>query len=61
MLRTKQPVKYAEILPNDCIEGLRYLVGKNVISSVNQGIRVAVESFVAQQKKKDMKLYYGRV
>jgi metal-responsive CopG/Arc/MetJ family transcriptional regulator len=44
-------VKYTTILPKDCLEELKQLADMKVISSVSQGIRMAVEEFVAIRKK----------
>lgn len=56
MLKTKynEPsVKYTTVLPKGCLDALRELSEKNIISSVNHGIRTAVEEFVAQLKKQE--------
>ena len=39
------------MLPKDCLEDLRYLMDKRIIKSVSQGIRLAVEDFIAAQKR----------
>ena len=44
-------VKYTTILPKSCLDELRILADKMIISSVSQGIRLAVEDFVAAQKQ----------
>ena len=44
-------VKYTTVLPKDCLEELKQLADMKAISSVSQGIRMAVEEFVAIRKK----------
>ena len=44
-------VKYTAVLPRTCMDGLKTLAKRNVISSVNQGIRMAVEVFVREQER----------
>jgi len=54
MLNTNYPetsVKYTTVLPKGCIDELKNLADKKIISSVSQGIRVAIEDFVAFQKR----------
>ena len=46
-------VKYTTILPKTCIDELKNLADKKNVSSVNQGIRLAVENFVAIQKQQE--------
>ena len=46
-------VKYTTILPKTCIDELKNLADKKIVSSVNQGIRLAVENFVAIQKQQE--------
>lgn len=44
-------VKYTTVLPAEYIAGLKQLVSENVITSINQGIRYAVEDFITQKRK----------
>lgn len=56
MLKTvysEPSIKYTTVLPKECLNVLRELAEKKIISSVNQGIRLAVEDFVARQKKQE--------
>ena len=46
-------VKYTAILPQDCVEELRFMAERKVIPSVNQGIRTAVEDFVTAYKRQE--------
>jgi metal-responsive CopG/Arc/MetJ family transcriptional regulator len=45
-------VKYTTVLPRCYIDELKAMVRKKTIPSVNQGIRSAVESFVADHQKR---------
>jgi metal-responsive CopG/Arc/MetJ family transcriptional regulator len=45
-------VKYTAVLPKECLDQLKNLTEKKVIPSVSQGIRWAVEDFVATQKRR---------
>lgn len=42
-------VKYTTVLPAEYVAGLKQLVSENVITSINQGIRYAVEDFITQK------------
>ena len=44
-------VKYTTVLPKVCIDELKSLTDKKVVPSVSQGIRLAIESFIALQKQ----------
>ena len=44
-------VKYTTVLPKECLDELKKLSDRKVIPSVSQGIRLAVEGFVAAQKR----------
>jgi len=46
-------IKYTAVLPKTCIDELKYLAGKKIVPSVSQGIRLAIESFVAFQKQQE--------
>ena len=46
-------IKYTTVLPKGCIDELKNLTDKKVIPSVSQGIRLAVENFVAVQKQQE--------
>ena len=46
-------IKYTTVLPKECLDELRNLTDKKIIQSVSQGIRLAVEDFVAIQKRRD--------
>ena len=50
MLRQAANVKYTAVLPQDCLNELRSMAERKVISSVNQGIRAAVEDYVKAHK-----------
>ena len=45
-------VKYTTILPRGCLDELKSLADRKIIPSVSQGIRLAVEDFVAIQKQR---------
>ena len=47
----QENIKYTAVLPSKCLDALRGMVRENKIASVNQGIRRAVETYVAEQKK----------
>ena len=49
-------VKYTAVLPQDCVEELRFMAEKKVIPSVNQGIRVAIEDFLTAYRKQEYSL-----
>lgn len=53
MLNKSASVKYTAILPQDCLRELRSMTEQNVIPSVNQGIRAAVEDFVKAYKQRE--------
>ena len=46
-------IKYTTVLPKSCIDELKNLASKKVVPSVSQGIRMAIENFVAIQKQQD--------
>ena len=46
-------VKYTTVLPKIFIDELKQMADKKVVSSVNQGIRLAVENFVTTQKQQE--------
>ena len=48
----KASIKYTTVLPKGCIDELKDLTDKKIIPSVSQGIRLAVENFVAIQKRR---------
>jgi len=45
-------VKYTAVLPKDCLDELKALAAKKIIPSVSQGIRLAVEDFVAAYRQR---------
>ena len=47
----RETVKYTMVLPKECLDELKVLTERKVIPSVSQGIRRAVEDFVAIQKR----------
>ena len=49
-------VKYTTVLPREYVNELKKLAEKKVIPSVNQGIRLAVDGFIAQHKQLEYKL-----
>ena len=53
MLSQTANVKYTAILPQDCLNELRSMTERNLIPSVNQGIRAAVEDFVKAYKLRE--------
>ncbi len=58
MARTKKitnGVKYTVVLPENAIQQLKELAGTNKISSVNAGVREAVELYIVQQQKEAYK------
>ena len=55
MLNTKDKdvsVKYTTVLPQQYLNELKILADNHTISSVSQGIRMAVESFLQLQKRR---------
>ena len=46
-------IKYTAVLPKVCIDELKSLVDKKIVPSVSQGIRLAIENFVAMQKQQE--------
>ena len=44
-------IEYTTVLPQVCIDELKRLSDANIVPSVSQGIRMAIESFIAMQKK----------
>jgi len=44
-------IKYTAVLQSESVADLKNLVSENVISSVSQGIRIAVETYVIGKKK----------
>ena len=46
-------VEYTTVLPKTCIDELKSLADKKIVPSVNQGIRLAIEEFVALQKRQE--------
>ena len=54
MLATTQKetsIKYTAVLPKVCIEEMKDLTEKKIVPSVSQGIRLAIEHFIALQKQ----------
>jgi hypothetical protein len=49
-------VKYTAVLPRACVEGLKSLTENKIIPSVNQGIRLAIEDFVAAHRQREYEL-----
>ena len=49
-------VKYTTVLPRDCVNELKRLAEKKVISSINHGIRLAVDSYITQMKQQEYEL-----
>lgn len=45
-------IKYTTVLPVDHIEELKAMTAKKQIASVNQGIRLAIEQYIEQERKK---------
>ena len=46
-------VKYTTVLPKVCIDEMKSLVDKKIVPSVSQGIRLAIENFIATQKQRE--------
>jgi len=46
-------IKYTTVLPKVCIDELKSLADKKIVPSVSQGIRLAIENFVAMQKQQE--------
>ena len=44
-------VKYTTVLPKICIDEMKSLADKKIVPSVSQGIRLAIENFIATQKQ----------
>lgn len=49
-------VKYTMVIPKDCLDDLKELSEKKIIPSVSQGIRLAVEDFVAAQRRRQYEI-----
>jgi len=48
-----QTVKYTAVLPQDYKNELRVLTEKKIISSINQGIRSAIENFLIMRSESE--------
>ena len=46
-------VKYTAVLPKVCIDEMKHLAEKKIVPSVSQGVRLAIEHFIAAQKQKE--------
>ena len=46
-------VKYTTVLPKTCIDEMKDLADKKIVPSVSQGIRLAIENFIAFQKQQE--------
>ena len=46
-------IKYTAVLPKTCIDDLKNLADKKIVPSVSQGIRIAIENFIAIQKQQE--------
>jgi predicted DNA-binding protein len=44
-------IKYTVVMPESSVEQLKELAGKNIISSVNAGVREAVEDYLIKVRK----------
>ena len=44
-------IKYTTVLPKVCIDEMKNLAEKKIVSSVSQGVRLAIENFIAVQKQ----------
>ena len=44
-------IKYTTVLPKVCLDEMKNLADKKIVPSVSQGIRVAIEEFIATQKQ----------
>jgi len=44
-------IKYTTVLPKVCIDAMKGLADKNIVPSVSQGIRLAIEDFIAAHKQ----------
>jgi len=51
MVKKNLNIKYTAVLPAENIAGLKELAAKDVIPSINQGIREAVEQYIVIMKK----------
>ena len=52
-IQKETSIKYTTVLPKACIDELKSLAEKKIVPSVSQGIRLAVENFVATQKQQE--------
>jgi hypothetical protein len=52
----KTSVRYTTVLSQDCIDELKNMAEHEIISSVNHGIRLAIESFIEGNKRKEYEL-----
>lgn len=48
---TNSTIRYTTVLPVKYVEELKQLAAKKVISSVNNGIREAIEHYLAESKR----------
>ena len=46
-------VKYTTVLPKVCIDEMKNLADKKIVPSVSQGVRLAIEDFIAAQKQQE--------
>jgi hypothetical protein len=44
-------IKYTVVLPSEYISELKELASKKIIKSVNNGIKIAIEKYIEQEKK----------
>lgn len=44
-------IKYTVALPSEYISELKELASKKIIKSVNNGIKIAIEKYIQQEKK----------
>lgn len=47
----QKTIKYTTVLAEDSVDALKNMAARREISSVNQGIRLAVERFIEEEKK----------
>ena len=48
---SRSSIRYTTVLPAEYVEELKQLAAKKIIPSVNNGIRVAIEKYLAECKR----------
>lgn len=46
-------IKYTTVLPKVCIDEMKILADKKIVSSVSHGVRLAIENFITAQRQQE--------